>query len=300
MKKFIDYSEEVKKAIGMNKPLVALESTIISHGMPYPKNVETALMCEDVVRKNGAVPATIAIIKGRIKIGLTHEEIEYLANAKGILKMSRRDIPAVIAQNQDGAATVAATMIIANLAGIKIFATGGIGGVHRNAQNTFDISADLQELGKTSVAVICAGVKSILDIGLTLEYLETLGVPILGYKTEIFPAFYTDDSGYKVDYPVNGAVHAAQILRTKWELGLNGGVVIANPIPSEYSMDKEYIDSVIKKAISQAELKGIKGKEITPFLLESIKDITKGESLSANIELVLNNAKVAAMIACEL
>lgn len=300
MKKFIDYSEEVKKAIDMNKPLVALESTIISHGMPYPKNVETALMCEDVVRKNGAVPATIAIIKGRIKIGLTHEEIEYLANAKGILKMSRRDIPAVIAQNQDGAATVAATMIIANLAGIKIFATGGIGGVHRNAQNTFDISADLQELGKTSVAVICAGVKSILDIGLTLEYLETLGVPILGYKTEIFPAFYTDDSGYKVDYPVNGAVHAAQILRTKWELGLNGGVVIANPIPSEYSMDKEYIDSVIKKAISQAELKGIKGKEITPFLLESIKDITKGESLSANIELVLNNAKVAAMIACEL
>ncbi|HXK72133.1 MAG: pseudouridine-5'-phosphate glycosidase [Clostridia bacterium] len=300
MKKFIDYSEEVKKAIGMNKPLVALESTIISHGMPYPKNVETALMCEDVVRKNGAVPATIAIIKGRIKIGLTHEEIEYLANAKGILKMSRRDIPAVIAQNQDGAATVAATMIIANLAGIKIFATGGIGGVHRNAQNTFDISADLQELGKTSVAVVCAGVKSILDIGLTLEYLETLGVPILGYKTEKFPAFYTDDSGYKVDYQVNGAVHAAQILRTKWELGLNGGVVIANPIPSEYSMDKEYIDSVIKKAISQAELKGIKGKEITPFLLESIKDITKGESLSANIELVLNNAKVAAMIACEL
>lgn len=300
MKKFIDYSEEVKKAIDMNKPLVALESTIISHGMPYPKNVETALMCEDVVRKNGAVPATIAIIKGRIKVGLTHEEIEYLANAKGILKMSRRDMPAVIAQNQDGAATVAATMIIANLAGIKIFATGGIGGVHRNAQNTFDISADLQELGKTSVAVICAGVKSILDIGLTLEYLETLGVPILGYKTEIFPAFYTDDSGYKVDYPVNGAVHAAQILRTKWELGLNGGVVIANPIPSEYSMDKEYIDSVIKKAISQAELKGIKGKEITPFLLESIKDITKGESLSANIELVLNNAKVAAMIACEL
>ena len=300
MKKFIDYSEEVKKAIGMNKPLVALESTIISHGMPYPKNVETALMCEDVVRKNGAVPATIAIIKGRIKVGLTHEEIEYLANAKGILKMSRRDIPAVIAQNQDGAATVAATMIIANLAGIKIFATGGIGGVHRNAQNTFDISADLQELGKTSVAVVCAGVKSILDIGLTLEYLETLGVPILGYKTEKFPAFYTDDSGYKVDYPVNGAVHAAQILRTKWELGLNGGVVIANPIPSEYSMDKEYIDSVIKKAISQAELKGIKGKEITPFLLESIKDITKGESLSANIELVLNNAKVAAMIACEL
>lgn len=300
MKKFIDYSEEVKKAIDMNKPLVALESTIISHGMPYPKNVETALMCEDVVRKNGAVPATIAIIKGRIKIGLTHEEIEYLANAKGILKMSRRDIPAVIAQNQDGAATVAATMIIANLAGIKIFATGGIGGVHRNAQNTFDISADLQELGKTSVAVVCAGVKSILDIGLTLEYLETLGVPILGYKTEKFPAFYTDDSGYKVDYQVNGAVHAAQILRTKWELGLNGGVVIANPIPSEYSMDKEYIDSVIKKAISQAELKGIKGKEITPFLLESIKDITKGESLSANIELVLNNAKVAAMIACEL
>ena len=300
MKKFIDYSKEVKNAIDMNKPLVALESTIISHGMPYPKNVETALMCENVVRENGAVPATIAIIKGRIKVGLTNEEIEYLAKAKGILKMSRRDIPAVIAQNQDGAATVAATMIIANLAGIKVFATGGIGGVHRNAQNTFDISADLQELSKTSVAVVCAGVKSILDIGLTLEYLETLGVPVLGYKTDKFPAFYTDDSGFKVDYPLKDEVHAAQIIRTKWELGLNGGVIIANPIPSEYSMDKKYIDSVIEKSIYQAEQKGIKGKEITPFLLESIKEITEGESLSANIKLVLNNAKVAAMIAREL
>lgn len=296
MKSIIDYSKEVSLAKKENKPIVALESTIISHGMPYPKNVETALLCEQIIRENGAVPATIAVINGRLKVGLSQDEIEYLAKAKGIFKMSRRDLPAVIAQKQDGAATVAATMIIAQLAGIKVFATGGIGGVHRNASQTFDISADLQELAKTSVAVVCAGVKSILDIGLTLEYLETMGVPILGYKTDKFPAFYTDDSGYLVDYKVNDAKHAADIIRAKWDLGLSGGVVIANPIPSEYSMDKTYINNIIEETIKEADLVGIKGKNITPFLLERIKELSSGNSLSANIKLVLNNAKVAAGI----
>lgn len=300
MNNIIDFSNEVSLAKKENRPIVALESTIISHGMPYPKNVETALLCEQIIRENGAVPATIAVINGRLKVGLNQDEIEYLAKAKGILKMSRRDLPAVIAQKQDGAATVAATMIIAQLAGIKVFATGGIGGVHRNASQTFDISADLQELAKTSVAVICAGVKSILDIGLTLEYLETMGVPILGYKTDKFPAFYTDDSGYFVDYKVNDAKHAADIIRAKWDMGLSGGVIIANPIPSEYSMDKTYINNIIGEAIKEADLMGVKGKSITPFLLERIKDLSSGESLSANMKLVLNNAKVAADIACEL
>lgn len=297
---YIDYSEEVKKAKKEGQPVVALESTIISHGMPYPKNVETALMCEDIILKNNAVPATIAVIDGRLKAGLSHDEIEYLAKAKGILKMSRRDLPAVVAQKQDGAATVAATMIIAALAGIKVFATGGIGGVHREASHTFDISADLQELAKTSVAVVCAGVKSILDIGLTLEYLETMGVPVLGYQTDKFPAFYTDDSGFGVDYVVNDAEHAADIIRAKWGLGLQGGVVVANPIPKQYSMDKKYIDNIIKEALAEADKRGIKGKKITPFLLDKIKELTAGESLDANIKLVLNNSNVAAKIAYQL
>lgn len=297
---YIDYSTEVKKAKKEGQPVVALESTIISHGMPYPKNVETALMCEDIIRKNNAVPATIAVIDGRLKAGLSHDEIEYLAKAKGILKMSRRDLPAVVAQKQDGAATVAATMIIAALAGIKVFATGGIGGVHREASHTFDISADLQELAKTSVAVVCAGVKSILDIGLTLEYLETMGVPVLGYQTDKFPAFYTDDSGFGVDYVVNDAEHAADIIRAKWGLGLQGGVVVANPIPKQYSMDKKYIDNIIKEALAEADKRGIKGKKITPFLLDKIKELTAGESLDANIKLVLNNSNVAAKIAYQL
>lgn len=297
---YIDYSEEVKKAKKEGQPVVALESTIISHGMPYPKNVETALMCEDIIRKNNAVPATIAVIDGRLKAGLSHDEIEYLAKAKGILKMSRRDLPAVVAQKQDGAATVAATMIIAALAGIKVFATGGIGGVHREASHTFDISADLQELAKTSVAVVCAGVKSILDIGLTLEYLETMGVPVLGYQTDKFPAFYTDDSGFGVDYVVDNAEHAADIIRAKWGLGLQGGVVVANPIPKQYSMDKKYIDNIIKEALAEADKRGIKGKKITPFLLDKIKELTAGESLDANIKLVLNNSNVAAKIAYQL
>jgi pseudouridine-5'-phosphate glycosidase len=297
---YIDYSTEVKKAKKEGQPVVALESTIISHGMPYPKNVETALMCEDIIRKNNAVPATIAVIDGRLKAGLSHDEIEYLAKAKGILKMSRRDLPAVVAQKQDGAATVAATMIIAALAGIKVFATGGIGGVHREASHTFDISADLQELAKTSVAVVCAGVKSILDIGLTLEYLETMGVPVLGYQTDKFPAFYTDDSGFGVDYVVDNAEHAADIIRAKWGLGLQGGVVVANPIPKQYSMDKKYIDNIIKEALAEADKRGIKGKKITPFLLDKIKELTAGESLDANIKLVLNNSNVAAKIAYQL
>lgn len=297
---YIDYSEEVKKAKKEGQPVVALESTIISHGMPYPKNVETALMCEDIIRKNNAVPATIAVIDGRLKAGLSHDEIEYLAKAKGILKISRRDLPAVVAQKQDGAATVAATMIIAALAGIKVFATGGIGGVHREASHTFDISADLQELAKTSVAVVCAGVKSILDIGLTLEYLETMGVPVLGYQTDKFPAFYTDDSGFGVDYVVDNAEHAADIIRAKWGLGLQGGVVVANPIPKQYSMDKKYIDNIIKEALAEADKRGIKGKKITPFLLDKIKELTAGESLDANIKLVLNNSNVAAKIAYQL
>lgn len=297
---YIDYSTEVKKAKKEGQPVVALESTIISHGMPYPKNVETALMCEDIILKNNAVPATIAVIDGRLKAGLSHDEIEYLAKAKGILKMSRRDLPAVVAQKQDGAATVAATMIIAALAGIKVFATGGIGGVHREASHTFDISADLQELAKTSVAVVCAGVKSILDIGLTLEYLETMGVPVLGYQTDKFPAFYTDDSGFGVDYVVNDAEHAADIIRAKWGLGLQGGVVVANPIPKQYSMDKKYIDNIIKEALAEADKRGIKGKKITPFLLDKIKELTAGESLDANIKLVLNNSNVAAKIAYQL
>lgn len=297
---YIDYSTEVKKAKKEGQPVVALESTIISHGMPYPKNVETALMCEDIIRKNNAVPATIAVIDGRLKAGLSHDEIEYLAKAKGILKISRRDLPAVVAQKQDGAATVAATMIIAALAGIKVFATGGIGGVHREASHTFDISADLQELAKTSVAVVCAGVKSILDIGLTLEYLETMGVPVLGYQTDKFPAFYTDDSGFGVDYVVDNAEHAADIIRAKWGLGLQGGVVVANPIPKQYSMDKKYIDNIIKEALAEADKRGIKGKKITPFLLDKIKELTAGESLDANIKLVLNNSNVAAKIAYQL
>jgi pseudouridine-5'-phosphate glycosidase len=296
----IDYSKEVKEALENRRPIVALESTIISHGMPYPQNMETAEMCENIVRKNGAVPATIAILKGRMKAGLSRDELYYLATAKDVKKTSRRDIATVIANKWDGDTTVATTMIISALAGIKIFATGGVGGVHRNAAETFDISADMQELGRTNVAVICAGVKSILDIGHTLEYLETLGVPVLGWKTEKFPAFYTDDSGFKVDHMVVDAKEAADIIRTKWALGLNGGLIIANPIPNEYSMDKKYIDSVIEQALKDAEVDDIRGKDITPYLLDKIKVITEGESLNANIKLVCSNAEVAAKIACEL
>ena len=297
---YLDITPEVSKAIAGNIPVVALESTIISHGMPYPKNVETALNVEKIIRENGAVPATIAILQGRLKVGLTREEIEYLAKGKEVAKASRRDIPFIIAKKLDGATTVAATMIIANLAGIKVFATGGIGGVHRGAQQTFDISADLQELAQTNVAVVCAGAKSILDIGLTLEYLETHGVPVVGFGTNEMPAFYTRKSGFAVDYLVDSPAELAQAVKAKWDLGLNGGIVVANPIPEQYQMDYDVISRVVDEAVQEAEFKGIKGKETTPFLLAKVKEITEGESLEANIQLVYNNAKVGAQLAVEL
>lgn len=297
MNRYLDISIEVKKALDDNKPIVALESTIISHGMPYPQNVETALKVEEIIKDNGAVPATIGIIGGRLKAGLTAEEIDYMGRAGNIAKVSRRDIPYLVAHKRDGATTVASTMIIAAMAGIKVFATGGVGGVHRGAEKSMDISADLEELAMTGVAVVCAGAKSILDLGLTLEYLETKGVPVLGYQTEELPAFYTRKSGFKVDYKVDTPEEIASILRTKWELGLMGGALIANPIPEEYSMDADLITKVIEDAVKEAEALGIKGKDTTPFLLAKIKEITGGESLESNIQLVYNNALLAAQIA---
>ncbi|SHI69458.1 pseudouridine-5'-phosphate glycosidase [Lutispora thermophila] len=300
LEKYLDIKLEVADALKTGKPVVALESTIISHGMPYPKNVETALNVERIVRENGAVPATIAILEGKLKVGLSENEIEYLGKAHNVVKTSRRDIPFIVANKMDGATTVASTMIIAALAGIKVFATGGIGGVHRGAQETFDISADLQELAHTNVAVVCAGAKSILDIGLTLEYLETFGVPVVGFGTDEFPAFYTRRSGYKVDYRVDNAKDLAAALKTKWDLGLNGGVVVGNPIPEEHEMDYDTITNAIEKAIKEAHEKGIHGKESTPFLLAKVKDLTGGDSLESNIALVYNNAKVGAQLAVEL
>jgi len=297
---YLDIKPEVAKALKEGKAIVALESTIISHGMPYPRNVETALKVEEIVRKNGAVPATIAILNGRLKVGLSREEIEILGSGKNIIKTSRRDIPFIIANKADGATTVASTMIIAALAGVKVFATGGIGGVHRGAQETFDISADLQELAHTNVAVICAGAKSILDIGLTLEYLETQGVPVVGFGTDELPAFYIRKSGFGVDYRVDSADTLALALKAKWDLGLIGGMVIANPIPEQYEMDYEAITNAITKALKELKEKGIKGKESTPFLLGKVKEITGGASLESNIQLVYNNAKVGAQIAVEL
>ena len=294
-------SPEVERALYENKPVVALESTIISHGMPYPKNVETALNVEKIVRENGAVPATIAIIGGKLTVGITPEEIDYLGK-KGlkVTKSSRRDIPVLISRKEDGATTVAATMIIANLAGIKIFATGGIGGVHRGAEITMDISADLEELATTNVAVVCAGAKSILDLGLTLEYLETQGVPIIGYQTEELPAFYTRESGFKVNYRMDSPSEIAAMLKAKESIGLKGGTVITNPIPAQYAMDKDVIDKAIDHAIDKADRLGIKGKDITPYLLDKIQKITDGKSLEANIQLVYNNVKLGAEIAKEL
>jgi len=293
---YLHITEEVKTALAENRPVVALESTIISHGMPYPQNFETAMEVENVVRNNNAIPATIAIIRGIIKVGLTNADIEFLSSEKDILKASRRDIPVIISQKLSAATTVSATMICANIASLKIFATGGIGGVHRNAQQTFDISADLTELAQTPIVVVSAGIKSILDIGLTLEYLETLGVPVIGYKTEEFPAFYTRESGYKVNYRLDTPEEIADVFITKQKLGLNGGIIIANPIPEEYSLDKKLIDEAIEKALKSTEKKGVKGKDVTPFLLSEIKNITKGASLDANIKLVLNNAKLAVEI----
>lgn len=300
LEKYLVVNPEVKEAIEKGKPVVALESTIISHGMPYPRNVETALNVEKIIRDNNAVPATIAILNGKLKVGLTREEIEYLGKAENVIKTSRRDIPFIIAKEADGATTVASTMIIAALAGIKIFATGGIGGVHRGATQTFDISADLEELAQTNVAVICAGAKSILDIGLTLEYLETHGVPVVGYQTEEMPAFYTRKSGFGVDYKVESPEEIAGALKAKWDLGLQGGMVVANPIEEQYQMDYDTITRAIEVALKEADEKGIKGKESTPFLLAKVKEITGGDSLESNIQLVYNNARLGAQIAVEL
>ena len=290
---------EVKKALEENRPVVALESTIISHGMPYPKNVQTALAVEKVIRDNGAIPATIGIINGDAIVGMTPEQIEEFGKRKGILKTSRRDLPVIYAKKLWAATTVAATMIIAKQAGIEVFVTGGIGGVHRGAQETMDISADLQELAKTNVTVICAGAKAILDLPLTLEYLETMGVPVLGFKTSELPAFYTPHSGLKVDYEISSYEEAAKVIKEKRENHLEGGVLITNPIPEEYAMDDKVINDAINKALQKMEEEGIHGKEATPFLLKTVVELTGGESLESNIQLVLNNAKVGANIAKE-
>ena len=299
-KNYLDISEEVKAALANNQAVVALESTIISHGMPYPKNVETALNVEKIVRDNGAIPATIAILNGRLKVGLSPEEIEFLGKAPNVQKTSRRDIPFIIAKGLTGATTVASTMILAAMAGIKVFATGGIGGVHRGAETSFDISADLLELAQTDVAVVCAGAKSILDIALTLEYLETNGVPVVGYQTDELPAFYTSKSGFGVDYRVDTPKELAQALKTKWDLKLKGGMIVANPIPEAYEMDPKVINDAILEAVKQQNEQGVKGKESTPFLLAKVKELTGGDSLDSNIQLVYNNAKVGAQIAVEL
>lgn len=301
LKQYLEISPEVKEALAANKPVVALESTIISHGMPYPQNVETALKVEQIIRDNGAIPATVAIIGGKLRAGLSKDEIDYLGK-KGlsVTKASRRDLAVLAARGEDGATTVAATMIVAALAGISVFATGGIGGVHRGAETTMDISADLEELAVTPVMVVCAGAKSILDIGLTMEYLETKGVSVLGYQTEELPAFYTRKSGFKVDYRVDSPAELAAIFQAKEDLNLKGGMLVTNPIPEEFAMDHDYISKSIEDACKEAEKLGIKGKETTPFLLDKIQKITSGKSLEANIQLVFNNAALGAKIAAEL
>lgn len=299
--KYLDIAPEVAQAVADGRPVVALESTIISHGMPYPQNVETALKVEGVIRENGAVPATIAIIKGRLKAGLSHDEIEYLGRkGRDVTKASRRDLAVLVSRGADGATTVTTTMIIAHMAGIRVFATGGIGGVHRGAETTMDISADLEELAQTPVMVICAGAKSILDLGLTLEYLETKGVPVIGYRTDELPAFYTRTSGHKVDYRIDTPQELAAAFTVQNELGLRGGMLVTNPIPEEYSMPREIIDKAIDEAIAAAAAAGIRGKETTPFLLAKVKELTGGESLDSNIQLVLNNARLAAQTAVAL
>ena len=301
LNKYLDVSPEVAEAIAAGKPVVALESTIISHGMPYPQNVETALKVESIIRENGAVPATIAILGGRLKAGLTPEEIEYLGK-KGheVTKASRRDLAVLVSKGADGATTVTTTMMIAYMAGIRIFATGGIGGVHRGAETTMDISADLEELANTPVMVVCAGAKSILDLGLTLEYLETHGVPVIGYGTKELPAFYTRKSGFAVDYELDSPAELAAAFKASQDMGLKGGMLVTNPIPEEFSMDPAVINKAIDEAIAEANAQGIHGKESTPFLLAKVKEITGGDSLDANIHLVFNNARLAAQTAAEL
>ena len=299
-KDHLDVNPEVVKALEEGRPVVALESTIIAHGMPYPKNVETALAVEEVIRANGAVPATIGILSGRIKIGLTKEEIEYMAHAENVLKVSRRDLPLAISKKMDGATTVAGTMIAAHMAGIKLFVTGGIGGVHRGAGESFDISADLEELKMTDVTVVCAGAKAILDIPATMEYLETAGVPVIAYGTDEIPAFYSRKSGVSAICRLDSPEEIGALISMKEELGLKGGVLVTCPIPEKDEIPAEEINVVIDKAIEEAEEKGIKGKESTPFLLSKVKDLTEGRSLEANIQLVLNNAEIGARIACNI
>ena len=298
LNKYLDVNPEVAAALAAGKPVVALESTLISHGMPYPQNVETALNVERIIRENGAVPATIAIIDGRLKAGLTAEEIEYFGKkGQAIHKASRRDLAVLCARGEDGATTVTTTMIIAHMAGIKIFATGGIGGVHRGAETTMDISADLEELGQTPVMVVCAGAKSILDLSLTLEYLETKGVPVIGYGTKELPAFYTRTSGFQVDYRMDTPKELAEAFKTQNDLGFKGGMLVTNPIPEEYAMPLETITAAIDQAIAESIEKGIHGKETTPFLLARVAELTGGNSLASNIQLVYNNARVAAQTA---
>ena len=298
--RFFDFKGEVKEALEGGKPVVALESTLISHGFPYPENLKVAGEMEEIIRGCGVVPATIAVIGGKIKVGLTRDELEFMSTYKDILKASRRDLAVIAAKGLNGATTVAATMIIAEKAGIKVFATGGIGGVHRGAEKTFDISADLQELARTPVAVVCSGAKAILDLPLTKEYLETMGVPVIGFRSEKLPAFYCRESGLKVDYVVNNEKEAAGIIRAMQDLGIGGGMIITNPVPEEYALSMEYMNEVIEEAVRAAENEGIKGKKLTPYLLNKIKELTGGKSLKANIELVKNNARVAAKIAYEL
>lgn len=298
---YLDIAPEVQHALQAGQPVVALESTIISHGMPYPQNVQTALQVEAEVRQAGAVPATIAILGGRLKAGLSAAEIEVLGKAgREVVKVSRRDIPFMVAQGRMGATTVASTMVIADMAGIRVFATGGIGGVHRGAQQSFDVSADLQELAQTPVAVVCAGAKSILDLGLTLEYLETHGVPVVGYQTEWLPAFFTRDSAFKVDYRLDTPADIARVLHAKWAMALKGGMVIANPIPQEYAMPRAAIDAAVEQALLEAQQQRIGGKESTPFLLARVCELTGGDSLASNIQLVRNNARLASAVAREL
>ena len=301
LNRYLDVAPEVAKAIAEGRPVVALESTIISHGMPYPQNVETALQVEKIIRDHGAVPATIAILGGRLKAGLTPEEIDYLGRTgAGVTKTSRRDLPVIVAKGMDGATTVTTTMMIAHMAGIQVFATGGIGGVHRGAETTMDISADLEELAQTPVMVVCAGAKSILDLGLTLEYLETKGVPVIGYQTKELPAFYTRHSGFGVDYQLDSPAELAAAFRCQREMGLKTGMLVTNPIPEQYSMDSAVINAAIDKAIAEAAEQGIHGKATTPFLLARVKDLTGGDSLESNIRLVYNNAALAAETAAEL
>ncbi len=301
LNKYLDVAPEAAEALKAGKPVVALESTIISHGMPYPRNVETALNVERIIRDGGAVPATVAIIGGRLKAGLSGEQIDYLGKAgSGVAKASRRDLPVLVAKKLDGATTVAATMMIAAMAGIRVFATGGIGGVHRGAETTMDISADLEELAETPVMVICAGAKSILDLGLTLEYLETRGVTVIGYGTSELPAFYTRKSGFGVDYELDTPEELAEAFHVKRELGLRGGMLVTNPIPEQYGMDKAVIDKAIDAALAEAKANGVHGKAVTPFLLAKVSELTGGDSLDSNIQLVCNNARLAAATAAAL